>query len=151
MNRLFYFLHSLHMQPMRCCSVNHNIMDYYFSLGKSFGIYIKFEKWALPFIAIQIGITDLIVFFSESVPANVPQILINRESLSHRRFDTELLGECDVILEHICRLLGWDVDEVSDTESVSLNCLNLSFCSLKLPRWCAENWGFDQSETKYFL
>ncbi|KAL5107436.1 NAD-dependent protein deacetylase sirtuin-1 [Taenia crassiceps] len=56
----------------------------------------------------------------DSVPAKVPQILINRESLSNHNFDTELLGDCDVILEHLCRQLGWNVDEDSDGASSAL-------------------------------
>jgi len=40
------------------------------------------------------------------LPAEVPQILINRESLSHCRFDIELLGNCDEIIAHLCRNLG---------------------------------------------
>ena len=36
--------------------------------------------------------------FLGSVPAHVPQILINRESLSHVVFDVELLGDCDRIV-----------------------------------------------------
>lgn len=39
-----------------------------------------------------------------SLPAHVPQILINREPLSHCHFDVELLGDCDVIINHICQL-----------------------------------------------
>ncbi|KAH9280153.1 NAD-dependent protein deacetylase sirtuin-1 [Echinococcus granulosus] len=50
----------------------------------------------------------------DSVPSKVPQILINRESLSNHNFDTELLGDCDVILEHLCRQLEWSVDEDSN-------------------------------------
>uniref|UniRef100_A0A0R3WZJ1 Deacetylase sirtuin-type domain-containing protein n=1 Tax=Hydatigena taeniaeformis TaxID=6205 RepID=A0A0R3WZJ1_HYDTA len=53
----------------------------------------------------------------DSVPGKVPQILINRESLSHHNFDTELLGDCDVILQYLCRQLGWNVDEDSDVAS----------------------------------
>ena len=34
-----------------------------------------------------------------SIPANVPQILINREHLSHMTFDVELLGDCDIIIQ----------------------------------------------------
>eukprot|EP00108_Taenia_solium_P002561 TsM_000843700 transcript=TsM_000843700 gene=TsM_000843700 len=56
----------------------------------------------------------------DSVPAKVPQILINRESLSNHNFDTELLGDCDVILELLCRQLGWSVDEDADGASSAL-------------------------------
>lgn len=35
------------------------------------------------------------------LPKNVPQILINRESLKHMNFDVELLGDCDVIVNEV--------------------------------------------------
>lgn len=40
------------------------------------------------------------------IPPEVPQILINREPLRHMTFDVELLGDCDVILAHLCERLG---------------------------------------------
>jgi len=42
---------------------------------------------------------------SEILPARVPQILINRERLPHKTFDIELLGNCDVIINELCRRL----------------------------------------------
>ena len=39
---------------------------------------------------------------SELLPANIPQILINRERLLHKTFDIELLGNCDVIVNELC-------------------------------------------------
>ncbi|CAH0546882.1 unnamed protein product [Brassicogethes aeneus] len=47
-----------------------------------------------------------VALIPSSLPPNVPQILINREPLPHCRFDVELLGDCDVIINHLCRLLG---------------------------------------------
>jgi len=41
-----------------------------------------------------------------SVPETVPQILINREPLHHLTFDVELLGNCDLIINQICHMLG---------------------------------------------
>jgi len=35
---------------------------------------------------------------------HVPQILINRERLPHMNFDVELLGDSDVIVDHLCRM-----------------------------------------------
>lgn len=35
------------------------------------------------------------------LPQNIPQILINRESLKHLNFDIELLGDCDVIVNEL--------------------------------------------------
>ena len=40
------------------------------------------------------------------IPANVPQILINREPLSHLNFDVELLGNCNDIIEYLITRLG---------------------------------------------
>lgn len=45
-----------------------------------------------------------VALIPSSLPANVPQILINREPLPHCHFDVELLGDCDAIINHICRL-----------------------------------------------
>jgi NAD-dependent SIR2 family protein deacetylase len=39
---------------------------------------------------------------SELLPAHIPQILINRERLSHKTFDIELLGNCDIIINELC-------------------------------------------------
>ena len=46
----------------------------------------------------------------DSLPAGVPQILINRERLHYLNFDVELLGNCDNIVAELCRRLGdsWD-------------------------------------------
>lgn len=38
------------------------------------------------------------------LPANVPQVLINREPLPHMRFDVSLYGDCDVIINHLSHL-----------------------------------------------
>ncbi|XP_060521146.1 NAD-dependent protein deacetylase sirtuin-1 [Cylas formicarius] len=47
-----------------------------------------------------------VALIPSSLPAHVPQILINREPLPHCHFDVELLGDCDVIINHLCQLLG---------------------------------------------
>ncbi|ORZ02799.1 DHS-like NAD/FAD-binding domain-containing protein [Syncephalastrum racemosum] len=43
------------------------------------------------------------------VPHSVPQILINRTPITHMTFDVQLLGDCDVIVPELCRLLNWDL------------------------------------------
>jgi len=43
---------------------------------------------------------------SELLPAHIPQILINRERLSHKSFDIELLGNCDIIINELCLRLA---------------------------------------------
>lgn len=45
-----------------------------------------------------------VALIPSSLPAHVPQILINREPLPHCYFDVELLGDCDVIINHLCQL-----------------------------------------------
>ena len=47
------------------------------------------------------------------LPPEVPQILINRESLPHCRFDIELLGNCDAIIAQLCRSLGPEYEELA--------------------------------------
>lgn len=37
---------------------------------------------------------------------SVPQVLINREPLPHMRFDVELLGYSDAVVEELCCRLG---------------------------------------------
>jgi len=57
---------------------------------------------------------------------HVPQILINRERLPHMNFDVELLGDSDVIVDHLCRMLGsdwtelcWCKEELTETKSLN--------------------------------
>eukprot|EP00038_Savillea_parva_P025404 m.47534 g.47534 ORF g.47534 m.47534 type:complete len:798 (+) comp6895_c0_seq1:3-2396(+) len=45
----------------------------------------------------------------DMIPTEVPQILINREPLPHLRFNAELLGNCDEILEELSIRLGWTI------------------------------------------
>lgn len=42
-----------------------------------------------------------VALIPSSIAASVPQILINREPLSHMTFDVELLGDCDVIVQEL--------------------------------------------------
>ncbi|KAH8377785.1 hypothetical protein KR093_007111, partial [Drosophila rubida] len=49
-----------------------------------------------------------------SIPATVPQILINREQLHHLKFDVELLGDSDVIINQICHRLSGTSSNGSD-------------------------------------
>ena len=43
------------------------------------------------------------------IPHSVPQIVINRTPITHMTFDVQLLGDCDVIVPELCRMLGWDL------------------------------------------
>lgn len=44
-----------------------------------------------------------VALIPSAIPEHVPQILINREPLAHLNFDVELLGDCDVIIKHLCQ------------------------------------------------
>lgn len=49
------------------------------------------------------------------VPHSVPQILINRDEITHANFDIVLLGDADIIVKHIISELSgseWDLDRV---------------------------------------
>lgn len=60
-----------------------------------------------------------VALIPSSVPSHVPQILINREPLRHLTFDVELLGDCDIIINELCRRLGRGWDELSQTEPLT--------------------------------
>jgi NAD-dependent deacetylase sirtuin 1 len=53
------------------------------------------------------------------IPANIPQILINREPLPHMNFDINLYGDADQILTHLCELVD-DKDESTTIKEVAL-------------------------------
>ncbi|XP_017798056.1 PREDICTED: NAD-dependent protein deacetylase sirtuin-1-like, partial [Habropoda laboriosa] len=46
-----------------------------------------------------------VALIPSSIPSHVPQILINRESLPHLKFDVELLGDGDIIINQLCHLM----------------------------------------------
>ncbi|OQV15674.1 NAD-dependent histone deacetylase Sir2 [Hypsibius exemplaris] len=74
--------------------------DYYTSVGKDV------EDCDL---LIVIG-TTLTVAPVSSIPrkvATVPQIIINREPVTHHAFDIELLGDADIVTQQLLNLLGW--------------------------------------------
>jgi NAD-dependent deacetylase sirtuin 1 len=49
------------------------------------------------------------------LPHHVPQILINREAVTHVQFDVELLGNCDAITTYLSYKLGWqEISILSD-------------------------------------
>lgn len=49
-----------------------------------------------------------VALIPSSVPAKIPQVLINREPLPDQSVDVELLGDADVLVDHLCRALGDD-------------------------------------------
>lgn len=48
-------------------------------------------------------------FTVDQLPRHVPQILINRTPIIHSEFDVQLLGDCDVIVAELCRMVGWEL------------------------------------------
>ncbi|XP_017772877.1 PREDICTED: NAD-dependent protein deacetylase sirtuin-1 isoform X1 [Nicrophorus vespilloides] len=68
-----------------------------------------------------------VALIPSSLPSNVPQILINREPLPHCHFDVELLGDCDVIINHLCHMLGssWEESIYQDRLNEALHLLPL--------------------------
>ncbi|XP_077350849.1 NAD-dependent protein deacetylase sirtuin-1 [Festucalex cinctus] len=69
-----------------------------------------------------------VALIPNSIPHEVPQVLINREQLPHLNFDVELLGDCDVIVNELCHRLG------GDFEQLCYNTLRLSEITEKPPR-----------------
>lgn len=69
-----------------------------------------------------------VALIPNSIPHEVPQILINREQLPHLNFDVELLGDCDVIINELCHRLA------GDFEQVCYNTLRLNEITEKPPR-----------------
>lgn len=53
-----------------------------------------------------------VALIPNSIPHEVPQVLINREQLPHLNFDVELLGDCDVIINELCHRLAGDFDQL---------------------------------------
>ncbi|XP_043198435.1 uncharacterized protein LOC122368511 isoform X2 [Amphibalanus amphitrite] len=53
-----------------------------------------------------------VALIPSSVNPDVAQILINREPLPHLNCDVQLLGDCDVIVHHLCHLLGGSFSEL---------------------------------------
>merc|ERR1719414_809724 len=60
-----------------------------------------------------------VALIPSSIAPEVPQILINREPLSHLTPDVELLGDCDGIINQICSMLGEDWQEPVHTTTLS--------------------------------
>lgn len=50
-------------------------------------------------------IFTLYSFVIGQIPHRVPQIVINRTPIKHMQFDVQLLGDCDIIIPELCRML----------------------------------------------
>nr|XP_043901869.1 NAD-dependent protein deacetylase sirtuin-1 [Solea senegalensis] len=69
-----------------------------------------------------------VALIPNSIPHEVPQVLINREQLPHLNFDVELLGDCDVIINELCHRLS------GDFEQLCYNTVRLNEITEKPPR-----------------
>lgn len=69
-----------------------------------------------------------VALIPNSIPHEVPQVLINREQLPHLNFDVELLGDCDVIVNELCHRLS------GDFEQLCYNTIRLTEITEKPPR-----------------
>ncbi|KAM9344634.1 LOW QUALITY PROTEIN: NAD-dependent protein deacetylase sirtuin-1 [Symphorus nematophorus] len=69
-----------------------------------------------------------VALIPNSIPHEVPQVLINREQLPHLNFDVELLGDCDVIVNELCHRLS------GDFEQLCYNTVRLTEITEKPPR-----------------
>ncbi|KAK2584401.1 hypothetical protein KPH14_006783 [Odynerus spinipes] len=81
-----------------------------------------------------------VALIPSSIPSHVPQILINRESLPHLKFDVELLGDGDIIINQLCHLMGDSYKEVCWREKV------LKEASQLLPSRCVPDDTWEQSQ-----
>lgn len=52
------------------------------------------------------------------IPHSTPVILINKTPIFHLATDIMLLGDCDLIVEFLCRKLGWHLPSVKPSEDV---------------------------------
>lgn len=52
------------------------------------------------------------------IPHSTPVILINKTPILHMATDIMLLGDCDRIVEYLCRKLGWDLPLIQPNEDV---------------------------------
>jgi NAD-dependent deacetylase sirtuin 1 len=57
-----------------------------------------------------------VALIPSSISPDVPQILSNREPLKHMKFDVELLGDCDVIVQELANRLGDAWTSVCDSK-----------------------------------
>ncbi|XP_069124835.1 NAD-dependent protein deacetylase sirtuin-1-like isoform X2 [Argopecten irradians] len=62
-----------------------------------------------------------VALIPNSLPPDVPQILINREPLKNMNFDVELLGNCDTIVSELCKRLQWEgISSLSEPHMVEV-------------------------------
>lgn len=85
-----------------------NIVFFGEQLGADFHNSLDYDK-NLADLLIVIGSSlkvRPVALIPNSIPSNIPQILINKEPLEHMTFDIELLGNSDDIIQELCLRLG---------------------------------------------
>lgn len=75
-------------------------------------------------LEVDVALGDLVLVFGTSLkvkpvslipdmfPPSIPQVLVNREKVG-RLFQIELLGDCDVVVDALCKHLGWTIPHLS--------------------------------------
>ena len=48
------------------------------------------------------------------LPAEIPQIYINKTRCSHVDFDVEMKGQCDLVVSELANRLGWELSSAED-------------------------------------
>ncbi|CAJ0750838.1 22718_t:CDS:2 [Entrophospora sp. SA101] len=63
------------------------------------------------------------------IPHRVPQIVINKTPIKHMQFDVQLLGDCDIIIPELCRMLDWELfhEKLSGGSSLKKPPVNYNF------------------------
>ncbi|GMM36605.1 NAD-dependent histone deacetylase [Saccharomycopsis crataegensis] len=58
------------------------------------------------------------------VPESVPQILINKDPVTHCEFDVSLLGYCDQVASYLCKKMNWKLphDDFNTIANSGLEC-----------------------------
>ena len=63
------------------------------------------------------------------IPGHIPQVLINKDPISHTSFDVSFLGKCDNTATYLCDRLNWNLDHPfykdHNKENLDVRCLNL--------------------------
>uniref|UniRef100_A0A1I7UNL5 NAD-dependent protein deacetylase sir-2.1 n=1 Tax=Caenorhabditis tropicalis TaxID=1561998 RepID=A0A1I7UNL5_9PELO len=91
-----------------------NIVFFGEDLGRDFHRHVTEDKDKVDLVVVIGSSLKVrpVALIPHCVGKDVPQILINRESLPHYKADIELLGNCDDILRDICYSLGGSFAEM---------------------------------------
>ncbi|AJU01675.1 AFH_G0048870.mRNA.1.CDS.1 [Saccharomyces cerevisiae] len=70
------------------------------------------------------------------VPSHVPQILINRDMVTHAEFDLNLLGFCDDVASLVAKKCHWDIPHKKwqDLKKIDYNCTEIDKGTYKIKK-----------------